>query len=1570
MIFSILRKFRIESYTFFGMMAWTIIILGLTGFNWEREANHVLEIARNDARSNIEKDLLYRRWNTSHGGVYVPVTERTQPNPYLIVPEREITTSSGQVLTLINPAYMTRQAFEDQAATGIMAHLTSLKPLNPQNKADPWEEAALVAFEHGATEISSVEIFDGEDYLRLMQPFITEEGCLKCHANQGYQVGDIRGGISVAIPLSKYAALKNSSLRNLFSGYGTIWVLGMVSIYLAGSHIAKRMSERAEMLKAIQTSEARYRSLFEQSHDAVFILGSEGRIITTNQRAAEMLGYTIEELQEMSVADISFEAAESEQVREKLLRGEHVPFYERRFRQKDGGIVSTEVNVELVRDGQGNLLHIQSAVRDITERKQAEISLRESEARYRSLFEQYHDAVFILDMQGQHLAANQRAADMLGYSIEEIQTLSVQDTSYEPEASGQVMEKLLQGERVPLYERKFKRKDKQFVQAEVNVELVRDDQGNPLHILSVVRDITERKQAEEAIRASNEILGAIFNVSPLAVILLDMAGMIQLWNPAAERIFGWAKDEILGKPNPIIPPDKVDEYHSLLDHILAGDTVSEREVVRQRKDGSRITISLSSAPLFDAAGSPRAVMAIVADITERKLAEAELQKSRYLLQESQKIAGIGHYDLDVLKGTWESSETLDQLFGIGGDYPRDVAGWLQLVYPDDRNEVGTYFANDVLTRRRPFDKEYRIVRFGDGKTRWVHGLGKLEFDPDGNPTRLIGSIQDITERKQAESILQARLRLMEFAATHSLADLLQKTLDEAEALTDSSIGFYHFLQPDQVTLSLQTWSTRTKTDFCTAKGEGLHYSVDQAGVWVDCIYSGGPVIHNDYASLPHRKGLPEGHAEVRRELVVPVKRGDALVSILGVGNKPQEYTEEDIHAVSFLADLAWDIAERKRAEVSLREREEKMQSIFRAAPIGIGMVVERVIQEANQTLCNMTGYTHEELIGMDSRLLYRTQEDYDFVGVEKYRQISQYGMGTIETQWQRKDGRVCDILLSSAPIDLGDLSKGVTFTALDITESKRAEESVRLKTDELEALFSISTHLRSAQSANDMLPMVLEELRRVLETDTSAIILHTAEEEHFTYALGDGILTSNIGKQFGVENSISGLILKTRQPYVTGNLSTDTRKASAVNGAESLGPAVLVPVQSDDEFLGVLVCAREKDKGAPPFSTSEVQLLTAIGEMVGNALRRARLFDQALSRLQHVQALHSVDMAISANLDLNITLEILLSQVTAQLNVDAADILLLDPHSFILEFAAGHGFQNKLIQSSSLRIGDGLAGWVALNRKMLVVPNLALSDRLIRKNLPDEGLVYYYGVPLICKGNLLGVLEVFSRSPHQVGAEELDYLEALAIQAAIAIDNAKLFGQLQSSNMELMMAYDATIEGWSRALELRDEETEGHTLRVAEMTMKLAKLMGMSEKDFTHIRRGALLHDIGKMGIPDKILLKPGPLDDAEWEIMKLHPVYAYEMLRPITFLRPAVDIPHCHHEKWDGSGYPRQLKGEAIPMPARIFAIADVYDALTNDRPYRKAWPKEKAIAYILEQSGKHFQPEIVEAFVKLVAQ
>jgi putative nucleotidyltransferase with HDIG domain len=357
-------------------------------------------------------------------------------------------------------------------------------------------------------------------------------------------------------------------------------------------------------------------------------------------------------------------------------------------------------------------------------------------------------------------------------------------------------------------------------------------------------------------------------------------------------------------------------------------------------------------------------------------------------------------------------------------------------------------------------------------------------------------------------------------------------------------------------------------------------------------------------------------------------------------------------------------------------------------------------------------------------------------------------------------------------------------------------------------------------------------------------------------------------------------------------------------------------------------------------------------------------------QLERLSALHIINTAISGSLDIHLTLNIALEQIAKQLGVDAADVLLLNPYNQTLEYAAGCGFRTKDIEHSFVRLGEGFTGRAILDHETVRIPDLQLEIKDFKRAdlLSDEGFAAYIGVPLIVKGEVKGVLELFHRTPLKSGKEWLEFLETLVGQIAIAVDSAQMFTSLKRSNLDLLLAYDATIEGWSKALDLRDKETEGHTLRVTDMTLLLARHMGVNEAELVHIRRGALLHDIGKMGIPDEILLKPGPLTDEEWVIMHQHPRYAFDLLMPIEFLHPALDIPYCHHEKWDGSGYPRGLKGVQIPLDARIFAVVDVWDALRSDRPYRKAWPEEKVRNQIKSESGTHFDPEIVDLFMGLL--
>lgn len=433
---------------------------------------------------------------------------------------------------------------------------------------------------------------------------------------------------------------------------------------------------------------------------------------------------------------------------------------------------------------------------------------------------------------------------------------------------------------------------------------------------------------------------------------------------------------------------------------------------------------------------------------------------------------------------------------------------------------------------------------------------------------------------------------------------------------------------------------------------------------------------------------------------------------------------------------------------------------------------------------------------------------------------------------------------------------------------------------------------------------------------------------------------------------------------------------------EELAVELIIPLMSAGELLGLIILGPKLSD--QQYSNQDRQILLTLAQQTAVAVNNAQLFSIAQReliqrretekrlqlQLKRLSALQDINIAITTNIDLQIPLYLLLEQVTDELKVDAADVLLLDEENQQLVFVAGQGFKTEALKYTKLEIGQGLAGKAAETANVIHIKNLheeiASFDQ--SPSFFEEEFISYFGVPLLSKGSVKGVLEIFHRSELDPDDEWVDFLNTLTSETAIAVDNAQLFRDLEKSNMDLAVAYETTLEGWARTLELKDRETEGHSQRVMDLTMRLSRKLGIPEEDMEHVQRGALLHDIGKMGVPDNVLLKPGSLNDDEWIIMRKHPVFAQEMLSSIPFLEKAIDIPYCHHEKWDGSGYPRGLKGEDIPLSARIFAIVDVWDALRSDRPYRPAWTDEEALEEIKRGKGTHFDPIVVETFIDLI--
>ncbi|WP_299027889.1 HD domain-containing phosphohydrolase [uncultured Thermanaerothrix sp.] len=613
----------------------------------------------------------------------------------------------------------------------------------------------------------------------------------------------------------------------------------------------------------------------------------------------------------------------------------------------------------------------------------------------------------------------------------------------------------------------------------------------------------------------------------------------------------------------------------------------------------------------------------------------------------------------------------------------------------------------------------------------------------------------------------------------------------------------------------------------------------------------------------------------------------------------------------------------------------------------------------SQGCYTLTGYPPEDFINNRKRSFADIilPEDRQQVWEQVQEAVEEHRPYQLVYRIRNADGRVRWVWEQGRGIfDASGRLQALEGYISDITDLKQREE-------ELEVITNLSHALRSARSRHEVYPIILARLNRHLNAEGVILVSYDPANKEIIYEKGLGCFEDLAGKHTSSERGILGWVIANAQVHLVDQVTPDLDPDLVFS--PTVQSLLAVPLIDHEQTLGALAVARSHS-----FSLNEVRLVTAIADIAAVTLRRVILAEQTEKRLNQMTALRTIETAINANLDLRFTLNILLDQVIHRLNVDAVDIWIYHEQSGRLSYSGGYGFRGLNIRTTPLQLEYSLPGIVARRGTPLFIPDLRESETPTHHSVPleEEGFIAYYGLPLISRGRLHGVLELFHRKPLSLDSDQKEFLESLVSTTAIAIDNARLIEDLKRSNIELIQAYDETILGWSLALEMRDSSTENHTRRVAEMTVRLAQAMGISGEDLVQIRRGAILHDIGKMAIPDHILRKTGSLTEEEAAIMRLHPLFARQMLESIAFLRPALAIPTYHHERWDGTGYPFGLKGEEIPLPARIFAIVDVWDALRHDRPYRAAWPEEKVRAYLQEESGGHFDPQVVEHFLRLL--
>ena len=859
----------------------------------------------------------------------------------------------------------------------------------------------------------------------------------------------------------------------------------------------------------------------------------------------------------------------------------------------------------------------------------------------------------------------------------------------------------------------------------------------------------------------------------------------------------------------------------------------------------------------------------------------------------------------------------------------------QYIHPQDMAEVLDIFSEGMAIPGAVRTAEYRLQR-KDGEWRRFEVTGHNMLD-DPHIAGIVINYRDITERKLAEQAMEeseARYRtIFQSAGVPIWEDdysALMKRINEIRGSGVEDFEAYLTEHPEFI----KEAAGLIKILDVNMAAVVLMEADDKAELVqpLSRFISEGELIYFAREVAALAKGMRQF---VHESVLYTLKgsRRDVLISI----TLPHWTTSYERVLVSTL-----DITERKQTERSLQESEARLAGIIATAPNGIITIDgSRKIVLFNPFAEKIFGCMAEYAIGKPLTIFIpeRFRHSHD-------DNVNNFGNSSVSN---RKHGRLDNLYGlrvngDEFPMEafisqhtIGD-EKFFTVILRDITERKQAEEALK----ESEMRF-----------------------RALAENIPSTVYICLNDERYSMLYLNDSVADlTGYPKEAFVEQGLS--LSDLYHPEDSKNISN-----------------VSVDPEANKRAFHITYRIRHKDgdwRWVDEWGTGVLDVNGNVQFVEGvmiDITERKRDEETLRRRAEELQSLVIVSSALRSAPNVEEIIPLVVRYAVEIVGGDFGTIYQLEePSGHLVSpgwFSLERGEDIKMTSGLSLRHvdGKGITGFVAKTGQIHITENL--HEDPLAYILPDEAEVLReacsgISLPLLSQEKVVGVLHVRLRIQHVFSETEIRLLTAIAEMAGNALHRANLYEQTVFQREELARAYDNTLAGWARALELRDELTEGHTRRVTELTLDLARLMGVSEDEIIQIRRGAILHDIGKMGIPDSILNKPGPLTAHEKQIMRMHPQYAFEMLSFIPFLQPALDIPFCHHEWWNGNGYPRGIKGEEIPLSARIFSVIDVWDALTSDRPYRLKWSQEKTLKYIKDGSDKQFDPRVVEAFLQLI--
>ncbi|MBN2550487.1 MAG: GAF domain-containing protein [Anaerolineales bacterium] len=1145
---------------------------------------------------------------------------------------------------------------------------------------------------------------------------------------------------------------------------------------------------------------------------------------------------------------------------------------------------------------QNEIAELQRRVAELEEvesaRQRAETALRESELKYRTMFEASKDAIFLETIEGDVLDCNDSACQMFGYSREEFLRLNAADLVPTEVANGlqdSIYQELIKGS--VFFKTVNRKKNGQVFPAEVSAQVVSIE--GETRVITYVRDISEREEAAELLDLRMQELIAIYETSLEISAQQDLSKLLPAIVERAARLLGAPMGGLY-----LLQPD--------------GQTLKLVVSYNLPKDYTGATLRLGEGLSGRVAQTGKALV-------------------------------IDNYQ------TWRGHA---QVFA---DSPFCCV--LGVPLKIEERVIGVINVTDTKERKPYTLQEIQLINL----------LANQAAIAIRNAQLLEGSQVELTERERAEKVQAALYRISEATQTaedlSELFQLIHATIEELMPARNFYIALYD-ASTDLLTFPYYA------DEFDTAPppekpGRGLTEYV---------LQTGQPLLATpDVFETLLTDGQVESIGEPSVDwLGVPLKIQKNIIGMMAVQSYTSQdrYSQADQDVLAFVSTQAAMAIERKRAEEALRTSEERYRLLFEKASIGILLInPQGKILEVNPTALNILGSPSAEATKAIDLLTFSPLIEAGFS--PNLQRCLETGQAiSADAPYTSKWGKAIHVHYYFSPIF--DVDKRVALVQIiieDITERKRAEVEIQRRAEQLSLLYDAGLTLNRTLDLQEQLKSLSQIAMQALHGDHSGFFRYDPirEEICFEFGIGRGIDQEAIQRlhvKIGEERGLIGWIAQNRIPFYLPDVTTDPRW---IITDPEIRSAIWVPIEHENRLLGLLSVVSTRVDG---FSPDDQRLLALFANQAAVALENARLYRSAVDATERSTALHWLSQEIvSASLEPERIYYAIYQAAHKLMPAEAFIIALLDEKTDDIEMTfcidQGERFAGRYIPRH-----QGLSGYVIGAQKSVII-------RDVEHEGEEIGVVHFgtptsvrsiLAVPMRLGERILGMLSAQSYHLDAYSGEDASLLEILAASAAIALDNARIFSQMQAANIELANAYEGTIEGWSRALEMRDKETKGHSERVTRLTLRLAREVGLSEQELIHLRRGVLLHDIGKMAVPDHILLKPSSLTEDEWQIMRQHPLYAYQMLSGIPFLEPALDIPYCHHENWDGSGYPRGLKGEEIPIGARIFAIVDVWDALTSDRPYRLAWVKAAVNSYILQQSGLRFDPQLVTVFLKLL--